>query len=106
MKSGVFHVSVLEDGKIQFSHCSCGASYRCDHFYVAVSGKTKLLSEEGMATQKQLISSLSQSDEGKRLIFVSQPIAKRLQSSWLRNKLRKQRQKLLLTLREWLIADL
>lgn len=105
MKRKSFQVSILEDGKIQMSQCTCGAQDFCEHFYTAISGKTKLLNAQGIATQKRIISSLVKTEEGRRLLFNAQPIAKQHQSSWLHNQIRSGKEKLFWRLKGWLVND-
>lgn len=105
IKGKVYRVTILEDGQIQFSNCTCGSNDLCEHFYTALSGKTKGINEGGIASQKLLIASLRETVEGKRLLFKAIPIAKRTQSSWLRNKIRVGKEKLIWSLMGWLVNE-
>lgn len=103
VKREAFHVTILEDGKIQMSNCSCGAYGYCDHFYTAISGKTKLLDEAGITTQKKIIASLTNSYEGRKLLWKSQPIAKQMQSSWLKSQLLYNKRTLIRNIKNWFV---
>jgi|GEM_PF-5108647 len=61
-------VSILEDGRILYTSCTCGSDTACDHLYQALSGNDFFVEEHESGTRKLIITSLQSTKEGKMLV--------------------------------------
>lgn len=105
VKNSEHAISIIENGKIQYTSCSCSAEESCEHILRVLAGHQRQLDVAGKQTQKALLISLNKTEDGRKAIARATQIFPAQKPSWLKKQVIKGKRQLYSRLKKWLLSD-